>query len=44
MLVRNGVPFDIAFTLPKIWRRAFVVALGEMDGGQYNWQTLGWEQ
>lgn len=42
-LVKNGVPFDIAFSLPKAWRRAFVVALGEMAGGRYDWDSLGWE-
>jgi hypothetical protein len=36
------VPFDVAFTLPPIWRRAFVVALGEIAGAQYDWQALGW--
>jgi hypothetical protein len=43
-LVKNGVPFDIAFTLPSIWRRAFVVALGEMGGAQYDWQAMAWER
>jgi hypothetical protein len=37
------VPFDIAFGLPKSWRRAFTVALGEMEGAQYNWEALAWD-
>jgi len=41
--VKNGVPFDIAFTLPAIERRAFAVALGEMTGARYDWSALAWE-
>ena len=41
--MKNGVPFDIAFSLPLIDRRAFAVALGEMEGGRYDWDRLGWE-
>ena len=35
-LVRNGVPFDIAFSLPPDERLAFVVALGSLDGVPVN--------
>jgi hypothetical protein len=43
--VKNGVPFDIAFTLPKAERRAYAVAIGELDGAtRYDWQAMGWEQ
>jgi len=41
--VKNGVPFDIAFSLPAIDRRAFVVAFGEMRGARYDWAALTWE-
>jgi hypothetical protein len=37
------VPFDIAFSLHKTWRRAFSVAIGELEGRHYNWQALAWE-
>ncbi|MBW4024945.1 MAG: hypothetical protein HIU92_17750 [Proteobacteria bacterium] len=42
-LVKNGVPFETAFALPLVWRRAFAVAIGEMAGAKYDWQTFGWE-
>jgi hypothetical protein len=43
--VKNGVPFYIAFCLPKAERRAFVVAIGELDGSKrYDWRAMGWEQ
>jgi hypothetical protein len=39
-LVRNGVPFDVAFSLPTDERMAFVVALGSLDGRTFDWRTL----
>ena len=41
-LVRNGVPFDVAFSLPPDERMAFVVAFGTLDGRVFNWQSLRW--
>jgi hypothetical protein len=43
--VKNGVPFDIAFILPKADRRAFTVAIGESDGSKrYDWRVMDWER
>jgi hypothetical protein len=36
------VPFDVAFSLPADERMAFVVALGSLDGGTFDWRTLRW--
>jgi hypothetical protein len=41
-LVRNGVPFDVAFSLPTDERMAFIVALGSLDGRVFDWRTLRW--
>ena len=41
-LVRNGVPFDVAFSLPADERMAFVVALGTLDGRVFDWQAMRW--
>jgi hypothetical protein len=41
--VKNGVPFDVAFSLSLIERRGFVVAFGEMQGARYDWDKLSWE-
>jgi hypothetical protein len=38
------VPFDVAFTLPPDDRLAFVVALGTLDGRQFDWQALSWKE
>jgi hypothetical protein len=37
------VPFDLAFSLPLIERRAFAVAIGEMNGAHYDWNRLSWD-
>lgn len=41
-LVRNGVPFDVAFSLPDEERAAFVVAIGRLDGGVFDTQAMRW--
>ena len=38
-LVKHGVPFDVAFSLPDDERLAFVVAIGTLNGGFFDWQT-----
>lgn len=43
-LVRNGVPFDVAFSLPPDDRLAFIVALGSLDGNEFDWSTGAWKQ
>lgn len=42
-LVQNGVPFDIAFSLPDDERLAFVVALGTLNGREFDWSTQSWK-
>lgn len=36
------MPFDVAFSLPIDERQAFVVALGTLDGGHYDWSSARW--
>jgi hypothetical protein len=43
-LVRNGVPFHIAFALPADERLAFVVALGTLAGRVFDWDQLRWTE
>jgi hypothetical protein len=43
-LCRNGVPFDVAFSLEPDDRLAFVVALGRLDGGEFDFSTLTWKE
>lgn len=37
------MPFDVAFSLPEDERRAFVVALGTLDGREFDWASLRWK-
>jgi hypothetical protein len=41
-LIKNGVPFDVAFSLPADERQAFVVALGTLDGHVFDWNAGQW--
>lgn len=48
-LLKHGVPWDQVFgrrdrPLTRVQRMAFVVAMGELEGGRYNWQTGSWEK
>ncbi len=43
-LVRNGVPFDVAFTLARGERLAWVVAIGTLAGGYFDWNSLTWAE
>lgn len=38
------MPFDVAFSLPEDERLAFVVALGTLDGGLFDWNELSWKE
>ena len=37
------MPFDVAFTLALDERIAWIVALGTLDGREFDWQTLQWK-
>jgi hypothetical protein len=41
-LVRNGVPFDVAFALPAAERAAYVIALGRLEGHLFDWERFQW--
>jgi hypothetical protein len=41
-LIRYGVPFDVAFSLPNDERCAWLVAFGELDGATFDWVSGRW--
>ncbi len=41
-LVRNGVPFDVAFSLGERERLAWAVVFGRLDGRVFDWSTERW--
>ncbi len=38
------MPFDVAFSLDATERMAFVVALGTLDGGEFDFGSLQWNR
>lgn len=42
-LVRNGVPFDIAFSLDDFDRKVWVIAIGELEGWVWDYGRNCWE-
>jgi hypothetical protein len=38
------VPFDVAFSLSAAERLAFVVALGRLDGGEFDFARMAWKE
>jgi hypothetical protein len=42
--VQHGVPFDVAFSLSAEERMAFVVVLGRLAGGVFDFATLRWQE
>ena len=43
-LIRNGVPFDVAFSLSATERAAYVIALGTLEGHTFDWSAFEWVQ
>lgn len=43
-LIRNGVPFDVAFSLTAQERFAWCVIFQRFDGLKFNFQTMKFEQ
>jgi hypothetical protein len=42
--VKNGVPFDVAFSLNDIDRLAYEIILGRMEGNEWDWGSMGWAE
>jgi hypothetical protein len=39
-LVKNGVPFDVAFSLGNKERVAWSIIMSEHEGAKFNWETF----
>jgi hypothetical protein len=37
------VPFDVAFSLSPEERFAWVVAIGRLDGGEFDFEQMAWK-
>jgi hypothetical protein len=43
-LCKAGVPFDVAWSLDRMERLAWVVAVGENEGCDFDWHSMTWEK
>jgi hypothetical protein len=42
--VKNGVPYDVAFSLPPEDVAAYSIIFGEIEGSKFCWATMSWEK
>jgi hypothetical protein len=42
-LVKNGVPFDIAFSLSDHEAMGWGIIFGQFDGGAWDWSRMAWK-
>jgi hypothetical protein len=40
--VKNGVPYDVAFTLQPESVAAYGIIFGEMEGQRFDWNSFSW--
>ncbi|MBV8656623.1 MAG: hypothetical protein JO142_02250 [Burkholderiales bacterium] len=43
-LVKNGIPFDVAFGLDDMTRAAWCIVFSEMEGSKFNWDKMDFER
>lgn len=41
-LVKQGVPFDVAFSVDAELRAAWCIRFGMFEGGEFDWATGTW--
>lgn len=42
--MKNGVPYDVAFTMSPIDVQAHTIVFGELEGLKFNWATMRFEE
>lgn len=43
-LVYHNVPWDVAFSLDKVWRTALCIICSEFEGSTFNYKTMKFEE
>jgi hypothetical protein len=43
-LIAHGVPWSVAWQLEEYEIIAMIVAIGEAEGGVFNWDSMKWER
>lgn len=41
--MKNGVPFEIAFSMPDEMRAAFAINFSQFEGHRFNWDRWAFE-
>jgi hypothetical protein len=41
-LVKNGVPYDVAFSLSPVELEAYLICFGILDGGNFSFDRMKW--
>jgi len=42
--VRNGIPFDVAFSVDDVTRAGWSIMFSEMEGAKFDWERLAFEE
>lgn len=43
-LIKNGIPYDVAFSLGPAEKMAYSVVFGELEGNSFDWNTGTWRE
>jgi hypothetical protein len=43
-LVKNGIPFDIAFTIDDVTRAGWAIIFSEMEGNTFDFDTMSFKE
>lgn len=42
--MRNGVPYDVAFSLPDNERTAYAIIFAEIEGSEFDWNLMRFKE
>ena len=43
-LIRNGIPFDVAFGVDDVTRAAWCIVFSEMEGRTFDWSAMRFKE
>lgn len=44
ILIKNGFSEDLAFAMPAYMQRAAIIILGQVEGGDWDWDRMRWKE
>lgn len=42
--MKNGVPYDVAFSLPPADVAAYAIIFGELEGQEFDFNRMAWKE